>query len=42
VDAEPLILTAVVAAIGFTAIAASVGPLRHVVLVNPADTLRAK
>jgi putative ABC transport system permease protein len=39
---DPLTFAAVMGGIGFTAILASVAPLRHAMLVNPAETLRAE
>jgi putative ABC transport system permease protein len=39
---DALTIAAVMGAIGLTAILASIAPLRHAVLVNPAETLRAE
>jgi predicted permease len=39
---DPLTLAAVMGAIGLTAMLASLAPLRHAVLVNPAEILRAE
>jgi putative ABC transport system permease protein len=39
---DPLTMMAVIGAIGLTAMLASLVPLRHAVLVSPAETLRAE
>ena len=39
---DPPTIAAVMAAIGVTAMLASVAPLRHAVLVNPVEILRAE
>ncbi len=39
---DTLTLMAVVAAVGLTAVVASVAPLQHAVRVSPAETLRAE
>jgi ABC-type antimicrobial peptide transport system permease subunit len=39
---DPLTITAVMGAIGLTAMLASLAPLRHAVLVNPVEILRAE
>jgi putative ABC transport system permease protein len=39
---DPLMMAAVMGAVGLTAMLASLAPLRHAVLVNPAEILRAE